>query len=57
MYVMDGVLKNLKHTQIDGLPLLADQILSLIESEHCAKQPKEFETETDAGNAEDLRTL
>ena len=50
--VMDGVSKTLKHNQIEGLRLLADQIVSLIESEHDAKQPKEFETKTDGKLAE-----
>jgi class 3 adenylate cyclase len=50
--VMDGVSKSLKHNQIEGLRLLADQIVSLIESEHEAKQPKESETKTDRKFAE-----
>ena len=39
--VVDGTPKSLKHNQIEGLRLLADQIVSLIESEHDAKQPEE----------------
>jgi|TARA_B110000881_G_scaffold184602_1_gene172413 GAF domain-containing protein len=35
--VMDVVSKTLKHNQIEDLRLLADQIVSLIESEHDAK--------------------
>ena len=51
--VVDGVSKSLKHNQIEGLRLLADQIVSLIESEHDAKQPtKESETKTDGEHAE-----
>ena len=51
--VVDGVSKSLKHNQIEGLRLLADQIVSLIESEHDAKQPtKESETKTDGEPAE-----
>ena len=43
--VVDGAPKSLKHNQIEGLRLLADQIVSLIESEHEANQPKEFRNE------------
>ena len=51
--VVDGTPKSLKHNQIEGLRLLADQIVSLIESEHDAKQPtKESETKTDGEPAE-----
>ncbi len=49
---MDRVSKTLKHNQIEGLRLLADQIVSLIESEHDAKQPKESETKTDGETTE-----
>lgn len=46
--VRDGwSLKTFKHNQIEGLPLLANQIVSLIESEHDAKQPKESKTKND----------
>ena len=50
--VVDETPKSLKHNQIEGLRLLADQIVSLIESEHEAKQPKESETKTDGEPAE-----
>jgi class 3 adenylate cyclase len=50
--VADETPKSLKHNQIEGLRLLADQIVSLIESEHEAKQPKESETKTDGEPAE-----
>ena len=50
--VMDGISKTLKQNQIEGLRLLADQIVSLIESEHDAKQPKEYETKIDGESSE-----
>ena len=50
--VVDGVSKSLKHNQIEGLRLLADQIISLIESEHDAKGPKESETKINGKTAE-----
>ena len=43
--VVDDNPKSLKHNQIEGLRLLADQIVALIESEHGSKQSKNSETE------------
>ena len=43
--VVDDNPKSLKHNQIEGLRLLADQIVALIESEHDRKQTKNSETE------------
>jgi class 3 adenylate cyclase len=50
--VVDDNPKSLKHNQIEGLRLLADQIVSLIESEHDAKKPKDTETKNDKEPAE-----
>ena len=50
--VVDDNPKSLKHNQIEGLRLLADQIVSLIESEHDSKQSSEFKTKTDGEPAE-----
>ena len=50
--VVDDNPKSLKHNQIEGLRLLADQIVSLIESEHDAKKPKDAETKNDKEPAE-----
>ena len=44
---MDDNPKSLKHNQIEGLRLLADQIVALIESEHDRKQTKNSETENE----------
>ena len=54
---MDGVSKTLKYNQIEGLRLLAHQIVSLIESEHYAKQHKESETKNWCRNFGNLMTL
>ena len=44
--VVDGSPKSLKHNQVEGLRILADQIVSLIESEHEAKQSEVNEAKT-----------
>ena len=52
--VVDDNPKCLKHNQVEGLHLLADQIVSLIESDHDAKKPKYAETTNDRESDETL---
>ena len=42
--MVDDSPKSLKHNQIEGLRILADQIVSLIENDHDAEQPIDNES-------------
>ena len=52
--VVDDSPKSLKHNQIEGLRILADQIVSLIENEHDAKQLIENEVKIDEDDTESI---
>ena len=52
--VVDDSPKSLKHNQIEGLRILADQIVSLIENDHDAKQLSENEVKIDV---EDTKSI
>ncbi len=50
--VVDETPKSLQHKQVEGLRLLADQVVAMIESEHEAKQPKPSEAKSKEASAE-----
>ena len=50
--VVDDSPKSLKHNQIEGLRILADQIVSLIENDHDAEQSSENEAKTEEEDAQ-----
>ncbi len=52
--VVDDSPKSLKHNQIEGLRILADQIVSLIENDHDAKQLSENEVKIDKEDTESI---
>ena len=52
--VVDDSPKSLRHNQIEGLRILADQIVSLIENDHDAKQLSENEVKIDEEDTESL---
>ncbi len=52
--VVDDSPKSLRHNQIEGLRILADQIVSLIENEHDAKQLSENEVKIDEEDTESI---
>ena len=49
---VDDSPKSLKHNQIEGLRILADQIVSLIENDHDAGKSNENETKTEDEDAQ-----
>ena len=52
--VVDDSPKSLKHNQIEGLRILADQIVSLIENEHDTKHLRENDVKIDEKDAESI---
>ena len=52
--VVDDSPKSLRHNQIEGLRILADQIVSLIENDHDAKQLSENEVKIDEEKTESI---
>ena len=52
--VVDDSPKSLKHNQIEGLRILADQIVSLIENDHDAKQLSENEVKINEADTESI---
>ena len=52
--VVDDSPKSLRHNQIEGLRILADQIVSLIENDHDAKQLSEDEVKIDKEDTESI---